>query len=106
VYSASIAGCFGIARLLVVASRRTADMEFAVERAALVDSTGKVHPLRFQDLRFKAHDPLYVFDADGDGLDDLAARGYAERSGGLSIMRLDLVARRLVRLASGFAWEQ
>ena len=106
VYSSWIPGCFGVAKLLVVANRRTPDTEFAVERAALVDSTGKVHPLRFQDLRFKAHDPLYVFDADGDGIDDLAARGYGDRSGGLTIMRLDLATRRFLRLASGFAWEQ
>jgi hypothetical protein len=106
VYSSWIPGCFGVAKLLVVANRRTADMEFAVERAALVDSTGRVHSLRFQDLRFKAHDPLYVFDADGDGIDDLAARGYGDRSGGLTIMRLDLPTRRFLRLASGFAWER
>lgn len=105
-YSSWIPGCFGVAKLLVVANRRTPDMEFAVERAVLVDTTGKVYPLRFQDLRFKAHDPLYVFDADGDGIDDLAARGYGDRSGGLTIMRLDLATRRFLRLASGFAWEQ
>lgn len=105
-YSSWIPGCFGVAKMLVVANRRTADMEFVVERAALIDSTGKVHPLRFVDLRFKAHDPLYVFDADGDGIDDLAARGYGDRSGGLTIMRLDLATRRFLRLASGFAWEQ
>ena len=105
-YSSWIPGCFGVAKLLVLANRRTPDMEFAVERAVLVDSTGKVIPLRFQDLRFKAHDPLYVFDADGDGIDDLAARGYGDRSGGLTIMRLDLATRRFARLASGFAWEQ
>ena len=63
-------------------------------------------PMRFTDLRFHAHDPLYVFDADGDGVDDLAARGLGDRSGGLTIMRLDLAARRFVRLVSGFAWEQ
>ena len=106
IHSWSIPGCFGISRVLVVASRRTGDMEFAVERAALVDSVGKVLPLRFFDLRFHAHDPLYVFDADGDGVDDLAARGYGDRSGGLTIVRLDLATRRLTRLASGFAWEQ
>jgi hypothetical protein len=105
-YSSWIPGCFGVAKLLVLANRRTPDMEFAVERAVLVDSSGKVLPLRFQDLRFKAHDPLYVFDADGDGIDDLAARGYGDRSGGLTIMRLDLATRRFARLASGFAWEQ
>ena len=46
------------------------------------------------------------FDADGDGVDDLAARGHGDRSGGLTIMRLDIAARRFVRLVSGFAWEQ
>jgi hypothetical protein len=101
-----IPGCFGISRLLVIANRRTPDMEFAVERAVLVDSTGKVLPVRFSDLRFHAHDPLYVFDADGDGIDDLAARGYGDRSGGLTIMRLDVQSKRFLRLASGFAWEQ
>jgi hypothetical protein len=106
VYSWWTPGCFGISRLLVVANRRTSDMEFAVERAVLVDSTGKVLPVRFSDLRFHAHDPLYVFDADGDGIDDLAARGYGDRSGGLTIMRLDVATRRFLRLASGFAWER
>jgi hypothetical protein len=101
-----IPGCFGISRLLVIANRRTPDMEFAVERAVLVDSTGKALPVRFSDLRFHAHDPLYVFDADGDGIDDLAARGYGDRSGGLTIMRLDVQSKRFLRLASGFAWEQ
>jgi hypothetical protein len=101
-----IPGCFGISRLLVIANRRTPDMEFAVERAVLVDSTGKVLPVRFSDLRFHAHDPLYVFDADGDGIDDLAARGYGDRSGGLTIMRLDVQSKRFLRLASGFAWER
>jgi hypothetical protein len=106
IHSWSIPGCFGISRVLVLASRRTGDMEFAVERAALVDSVGKVIPIRFFDLRFHAHDPLYVFDADGDGIDDLAARGYGDRSGGLTIVRLDLASRRFLRLASGFAWER
>lgn len=101
-----VPGCFGIGRALVVANKRTPDMDFAVERVAIVDSTGKTVPMKVLDLRFHAHDPLYVFDADGDGLDDLAARGHGDRSGGLTIMRLDLPARRFVRLVSGFAWEQ
>jgi hypothetical protein len=101
-----VPGCFGIGRALVVANKRTPEMDFAVERVALVDSTGKVVPVKIVDLRFHAHDPLYVFDADGDGIDDLAARGHGDRSGGLTIMRLDLAARRFVRLVSGFAWEQ
>ena len=101
-----VPGCFGIGRALIIANKRTPEMDFAVERVALLDSTGKVVPMRFTDFRFHAHDPLYVFDADGDGIDDLAARGRGDRSGGLTIMRLDLAARRFVRLVSGFAWEQ
>jgi len=106
IQSWSVPGCFGIGRALIIANKRTPEMDFAVERVALLDSTGKAVPMRFTDLRFHAHDPLYVFDADGDGIDDLAARAYGDRSGGLTIMRLDLAARRFVRLVSGFAWEQ
>ena len=101
-----VPGCFGIGRALIIANKRTPDMDFAVERVAVLDSTGKTVPMRFVDFRFHAHDPLYVFDADGDGIDDLAARGHGDRSGGLTIMRLDIAARRFVRLVSGFAWEQ
>jgi hypothetical protein len=101
-----VPGCFGLGRALVVANKRTPDMDFAVERIAIVDSTGKAVPMKVVDLRFHAHDPLYVFDADGDGVDDLAARGYGDRSGGLTIMRLDVATRRFIRLVSGFAWEQ
>jgi len=101
-----VPGCFGIGRALIVANKRTPEMDFAVERVALLDSTGKTVPMKIVDLRFHAHDPLYVFDADGDGIDDLAARGHGDRSGGLTIMRLDVAARRFVRLVSGFAWEQ
>jgi hypothetical protein len=101
-----VPGCFGIGRALIIANKRTPDMDFAVERVAVLDSTGKAVPMRFVDFRFHAHDPLYVFDADGDGIDDLAARGHGDRSGGLTILRLDLAARRFVRLVSGFAWEQ
>jgi hypothetical protein len=101
-----VPGCFGIGRALIIANKRTPDMDFAVERVAVLDSTGKTVPMRFVDFRFHAHDPLYVFDADGDGVDDLAARGHGDRSGGLTIMRLDITARRFVRLVSGFAWEQ
>ena len=101
-----VPGCFGVGRALIIANKRTPDMDFAVERVAVLDSTGKTVPMRVSDFRFHAHDPLYVFDADGDGIDDLAARGYGDRSGGLTIMRLDIAAHRFVRLVSGFAWEQ
>jgi hypothetical protein len=101
-----VPGCFGVGRALIIANKHTPEMDFAVERVALLDSTGKTVPLKMVDLRFHAHDPLYVFDADGDGIDDLAARGHGDRSGGLTIMRLDLATKRFVRLVSGFAWEQ
>ena len=101
-----VPGCFGVGRALIIANKHTPEMDFAVERVALLDSTGKTVPLRMVDLRFHAHDPLYVFDADGDGIDDLAARGHGDRSGGLTILRLDLPTKRFVRLVSGFAWEQ
>ena len=101
-----VPGCFGVGRALIIANKHTPEMDFAVERVALLDSTGKTVPVRMVDLRFHAHDPLYVFDADGDGIDDLAARGHGDRSGGLTIMRLDLATKRFVRLVSGFAWEQ
>src|SRR5206468_11412165 len=67
-----VPGCFGIGRALVIANKRTPDIDFAVERVALLDSAGKVVPMRFTDLRFHAHDPPYAFDADGDATDDLA----------------------------------
>ena len=101
-----VPGCFGIGRALVIANKRTPEMDYAVERVAIVDSTGKAVPVKIVDLRFHAHDPLYVFDADGDGIDDLAARGHGDRSGGLTIMRLDVATKRFIRLVSGFAWEQ
>jgi hypothetical protein len=101
-----VPGCYGLARVLVVASKRTPDMDFAAERAVMLDSLGKVIPVRVSDLRFHVHEPLFAFDADGDGVDDLAARGFGDRSGGLTIVRLDTASRRLIRLASGFAWER
>ncbi|HKO16428.1 MAG TPA: hypothetical protein VJU87_09315 [Gemmatimonadaceae bacterium] len=106
VQSWTIPGCFGRWHVLVMANKRTPEMEFAVERLVLLDSAGQVLPVRLSDLRFHAHVPTWVFDADGDGIDDLAARAYGDRSGGLSIARLDTTARRFARLTSGFAWER
>ena len=105
VYSWAVAGCYGIGRVLVLAGRRNPTMEFSAERALMVGDTGAVVRLRLSDLRFHFHEPLAVFDADGDGIDDIATRALGDRSGGLSIMRLDASTKRLQRLASGFAWE-
>jgi hypothetical protein len=57
------------------------------------------------DIRFKAHEALRAFDADGDGVDDLAAKGRGERMGGTVVLRLDPAKRRLEYLTGGFGWE-
>ncbi|MBI2408708.1 MAG: hypothetical protein HYV19_10450 [Gemmatimonadetes bacterium] len=66
---------------------------------------GAVTALRVDDGRFRAHELLTAFDADGDGVDDLAARGTTQRAGGTALLRLDLNRRRAERLVAGFAWE-
>ena len=105
VYTWVVPGCYGIGHVLVLAGRRNPTMEFSAEKALMVGDTGNVLRLRLSDLRFHFHEPLAVFDADGDGIDDVATRSLGDRSGGLSIMRLDTATKRLQRLASGFAWE-
>ena len=99
-------GCFGsLGRVLVIVSLRTTANEYVRERLVALDDSGRVAPLRVHDSRFKAHDAIYAFDADGDGVDDLAARGLAERAGALVVLRLDPKAKRAERIAGGFAWE-
>ena len=104
--SSRVAGCYGrIGRVLVIVSMRAGNNEFVAERMAIVDDTGYVTPIRFADYRFPAHDGVYAFDADRDGVDDIATRAVGEAMGALSIMRLDTARKRLDRLTSGFAWE-
>lgn len=99
-----IVGCFGVGRTMLVASLRAGGNEYLRERYVVLDDAGKVHALRSNSLRFRANDALYAFDADGDGIDDIAARGIAERAGALTILRV-ADGRRLERLTSGFFWE-
>ena len=98
-------GCFGAWRALVVVTSRTPTFEWNEERALLVAPDGKVQTARLRDLRLRAHESLMAFDADGDGVDELSARGFATRMGAQSILKLDPATRRFARFASGFAWE-
>ena len=105
VSSSRVVGCFGPAgRVLIVVGLRAGGAEYVRERVVAVSDSGWVTPLRVTDYRFSAHDALAAFDADGDGTDDLAARGIGRSTGGVVILRL-VGGRKLERLASGFAWE-
>jgi hypothetical protein len=98
-------GCFGKGRRLVLAvDLRAGNNEWIRERMVALDTLGAVQTLRVDDYRFKAHDLLYALDGDGDGIDDIAARGLTEAAGGSVVMRM-VPPNRLQRLASGFAWE-
>ena len=98
-------GCFGPWRAIVVVTTRTSDFEWSDERALLVAPDGKAVTGRLRDLRLRTHESLVAFDADGDGIDELAARGLAPRMGAQSVLKLDPATRRFLRFASGFAWE-
>ncbi len=106
VASTQVPGCFGDGRLLLIVSLRAGDNEYVRESYVVLDDSGGVHPLvRGLGYRFKAHDAIYAFDADGDGVDDVAVKGMAQRSGGTVLLRLDPVSHRLERLTGGFVWE-
>ncbi len=103
--STQIAGCFGGARRLALAvDIRAGSNEWIRERVVLLDTLGRVTTVRVDDYRFRGHDLISAFDADGDGIDDLATRGYAPFSGGLAVLRLG-PPTHLRRLVSGFAWD-
>jgi hypothetical protein len=98
-------GCFASWRAVVIATSRTPSLEWNEERALLIAADGSVSPARLRDLRLRAHESLMSFDADGDGIDELAARGLAVRMGAQSVLSFDPVTKRFSRFASGFAWE-
>jgi hypothetical protein len=98
-------GCFGKSRVMLFVAQWAGDYEYYHQIAVLVDTTGKITPIRVSDLRFKVHEALGALDEDGDGVDDIALRGRAPRIGGTVILRLDPVKRRLDFVDGGFAWE-
>jgi hypothetical protein len=121
--SSRTGGCFEHASVIMFVTLYAGDYEWVRERALAFDSLGKVRTLSVRDLRFKAHETLGAFDADGDGDDDLAARGRVTRAGALVVLRLveapvpgatapagspppNVPASRLERAAAGFAWER
>ncbi len=106
VASSRVPGCFGEARVMLAVSLRAAATEWSRQRVVLIHPDGSVLPLQVQDFRFRAHDLLHALDADGDGVDDVAAIGRAHLMGGTTVLRYDPTTKRLVRLAAGFSWEE
>src|SRR6185437_3322418 len=82
VHASQAMGCFGPARVLLFVNASGDAAAFVRESAVLLDSAGAVIPLAVLDRRFRAHDAIRAFDADGDGVDDVAALGRADRVGG------------------------
>lgn len=98
-------GCFGIGRLAIAVMLRDDRGEWFVERLVILDDNGKALPLKVTDFRFRAHELLGAYDADGDGVDELATRATTERAGAVTVLKLDAKGKKLERLAAGFAWE-
>ena len=103
-------GCFPGGRAIIVATLWAGEYEWVREQVVLMDDAGQVTPLRLRDYRFRGHEAIYALDGDGDGIDDLATRGYGPNQGGTSVLRIvegrtPKEPRRLERMATGFAWE-
>lgn len=105
-HSGRVAGCFGAARLLVAASIRAGAYESLAERVVVIDTTGRPIPLAVRDYRFRVHDEWRALDADGDGIDDVAALGSGRGVGGTTILRLDAKGKVLERVANGFGFDR
>jgi hypothetical protein len=103
--SSQVYGCFGAAHVLLFANAAADINRYTREFAVLVDTTGKVVPLHVVDVRFRVHDAIRALDMDGDKVDDVAAIGRGELTGGTVLLRLDLAKKRLTYVMSGFAWE-
>ena len=96
-------GCFVGGGTVVLASLRAGTHEVVREKIVMVADSGAVEPLRIVGSRWRAHELIYAFDADGDGTDDLAVKGSSDQAGGTIILKLS--QGRLEKLAGGFNWE-
>ena len=99
-------GCFADSRMLLVVTLVAGNYEYVRQGAVAVSDSGGARPLAVRDPRFRAHVALHALDADGDGIDDVAMRGRAERMGATVVLRYNFEEKRLERLATGFAWER
>lgn len=98
-------GCFAHWHVILLVNQSAGDYEYVRQLGLVVDTLGVAMPLTVRDLRFKAHEVVRVFDADGDGIDDIAVRGRGNRIGGLVILRFIPDKKRLDYVMTGFAWE-
>ena len=108
--SSHAAGCFPGGRAILIATVWAGEYEWVRQHVMLMDDAGKLSPLRVRDYRFRAHETIYAVDGDGDGVDDLATRGWGPNLGGTSVLRLTPPTNpkdppRLERMATGFGWE-
>lgn len=101
--SSRLIGCFGAGRVMMIVSIRAGGLEWVRERFVVVGDSGAVRVLETPVYRHRAHDGVTAFDADGDGVDDLAVRVMADGAGSLTILKLE-EGKRLVPMTSGFAW--
>src|SRR5688572_5189738 len=97
-------GCFVSGRTIIVSSLRAGAYEVVREKIVMISEAGAVSPVRLLGSRWRAHEAIYAFDADGDGADDLAVKGSSDRAGGMVIFKL-VTGSRLEKLTGGFNWE-
>lgn len=99
-----LAGCFPGGRAVIAVALYGGDFEWVREKVVLLTNTGGVRALTVRDYRMRVHDLIDAFDADDNGRDDVAARGFTTRAGAQVVLRF--TENKLERIAAGFAWER
>lgn len=99
-----ISGCFPGGTAIVAVALYGGDFDWVREKIVLLTNSGGVRAMPVRDYRMRAHELLDAFDADEDGADDVAARGFTTRAGAQVVLRF--TENRLERIAAGFAWER